>query len=198
MINPEMSANAALIHNPTYVWAESAIADREKYKFLAGTDAAHHLWSTPAPDDWSAVLSAGPFTIPPGEAVDICFALVAGDNYSDLVANAEAAHDKYEDLITGASQDSGSPLPSRLVLNPNVPNPFNPATTIRYSVPEESWVKVEIFDARGKRVDRLFEGLQNAGAQELQWRPENLASGVYFLHVQAGSQRATRKMTLIK
>jgi len=90
-------------------------------------------------------------------------------------------------------------------LNQNYPNPFNPITMIRYSIPEESLVKLEIINALGERVNLLENGLKSSGAYESVWNAESFPSGIYFYRLQAvpiGSQAGdfiqTKKMILLK
>lgn len=80
----------------------------------------------------------------------------------------------------------------------NYPNPFNPSTTIGFSLEKEARVRVEVFDLRGRRVDSVFEGIKPAGRHSLQYQPRHLASGSYVILMRAGSFRATQRMTLIK
>jgi hypothetical protein len=83
-------------------------------------------------------------------------------------------------------------------LHQNYPNPFNPATAIRYSIPTAERVTLTVYDLRGQEVAVLVNGHQNAGAHEVQFDARDLASGVYFYQIKAGSFNATRKMLLMK
>jgi hypothetical protein len=96
-----------------------------------------------------------------------------------------------------------TPLPSVFALRPNVPNPFNPWTTITYDLPAASQVHIEIFDAVGRRVRRLLAAPIPAGRHSLQWDGKNdfgerVASGVYVCRMQAGTFVGTRRMTFLK
>ena len=83
-------------------------------------------------------------------------------------------------------------------LGQNFPNPFNPATTIRYSLPERTNVRLEVYSITGQRVAVLVNGQQNAGWHVVNFNASHLASGVYFYRLRAGSNVKTFKMTLIK
>ena len=92
---------------------------------------------------------------------------------------------------------------SGLVLHQNVPNPFNPQTTIRYELPEQARVRLAIFDSQGRRISTLVNEDQNAGLQEVIWTGRDdagnsVASGVYFYVLDTGKQRLTRKLVLLK
>jgi hypothetical protein len=89
-------------------------------------------------------------------------------------------------------------MPEDFVLSQNYPNPFNPTTTIQYQIPEGSNVKVVIYDALGKQVAVLVNGYQNAGTYTTNFNASNLASGIYFYRMEAGSFVKVNKMLLLK
>ncbi|MFH1069711.1 MAG: FlgD immunoglobulin-like domain containing protein, partial [Candidatus Glassbacteria bacterium] len=102
--------------------------------------------------------------------------------------------------------DAGkSALPKAFALAQNWPNPFNPSTTISYSVPEGNAEKVtlRVYDLRGKLVKTLVDQVREAGAYSVYWdgtdeSGRQTASGVYFYRLSAGSFTQTRKMVLLK
>jgi FlgD Ig-like domain len=99
-------------------------------------------------------------------------------------------------------------LPRAFSLKPNVPNPFNPATTISYSVPESgqgtfTQVTLEVFNLRGALVRTLVSGPHAPGDFSVTWdgtdqRSRPLSSGVYFYRLTAPDFTSTRKMVLLK
>jgi hypothetical protein len=80
----------------------------------------------------------------------------------------------------------------------NYPNPFNPTTTIRYSVPVSGSVKLAVFDIVGREVAVLVNSSQTAGTHSVAWDGSKSASGIYFYRVTAGSQVFTNRMLLLK
>lgn len=78
------------------------------------------------------------------------------------------------------------------------PNPFNPSTTIEYSLPKESKVKLEIYDILGRKVITLVNKTQIAGTHYLTFNASNLSSGIYFYRIDAGKYTLVRKMILLK
>ena len=76
-------------------------------------------------------------------------------------------------------------LPGSFALRGNYPNPFNPETTVRYDVPAPSTVRLEVFDAAGRRVAVLTDAVHAAGRHERTWRPADAASGLYFVRLTA-------------
>lgn len=91
-----------------------------------------------------------------------------------------------------------SGLPSGLALYPNYPNPFNPATVIRYELPEPGNVMLEVYSVAGQRLSVLFDGHKAAGNYSQSFNAGTLASGVYLYRLTVGSQVLTRKMILMK
>lgn len=71
-------------------------------------------------------------------------------------------------------------IPQGFALRQNYPNPFNAVTHIRFSLPSSGHVSFSVFDMRGVRVARLFEGTLMGGSHALPWEPGNLSTGVYF------------------
>jgi DNA-binding beta-propeller fold protein YncE len=100
---------------------------------------------------------------------------------------------------------SGSALPDRLTLLGNAPNPFNPATTIRFLVPQgpAMTLSMKIYDARGRLVRAYSRGQVEPGLQEIEWdgrRHDGSAagSGLYLYRVKLGQEMQTGKMVLVK
>jgi len=86
----------------------------------------------------------------------------------------------------------------------NYPNPFNPSTVIKYTIPQESHIEINIFNILGQKIETLVNKIQNKGIYSLNWNAENLSSGVYFFSIQAKSQsggenfHSVKKMILLK
>jgi hypothetical protein len=89
-------------------------------------------------------------------------------------------------------------IPKEFSLEQNFPNPFNPATTIKFSVPEEQIVEIKIFDVLGNEVAGIIKELFTPGSYEREWNAGKISSGVYYLRMTAGEFNKTRKMILIK
>ena len=87
---------------------------------------------------------------------------------------------------------------SEFKLYQNYPNPLNPSTTIKYSIPKSSQVSLKIFNTLGEELETLVNEEKTAGMYNVQFTINNLASGVYFYRLQAGSFVESRKMILLK
>jgi len=92
----------------------------------------------------------------------------------------------------------GIAAPASFSLIGATPNPFNPITTISFTLPEASRVTLNVFDVSGRQVAQLVNGLRAAGAHQVSFDGSNLSSGVYLYTLTAGSQTATGKMVLLK
>jgi hypothetical protein len=97
-------------------------------------------------------------------------------------------------------------LPSSIAIYQNYPNPFNPTTTISYDIPENSHVKLSVYDIMGREVANLVNEYKKVGRYEVEWDATDFPSGVYFYKLVAGSSNPLRinnqiligKMALIK
>ncbi len=103
-----------------------------------------------------------------------------------------------------ATPAQDTPLPGRLTLRQNSPNPFNPSTEIAFALPAPSAVSLEIYDVSGRSVARLIAGAElSAGWHQVDWQGRDDAgrpspSGVYFYRLVSENGIATRKMLLLK
>lgn len=89
-------------------------------------------------------------------------------------------------------------VPEGYGLEQNYPNPFNPTTTLRYSLPVDTPVRLMVFDAYGRQVATLMDGMQSAGTHSVLFDARNLASGMYVYRMEAGQVVLTRTMSLTK
>jgi hypothetical protein len=100
--------------------------------------------------------------------------------------------------ITVTEVDDNFSNPTEFKLYDNYPNPFNPSTIIRYSIPEASFTSIKLHNALGKEVSSLVNETKSAGTYEVEFNAHNLSSGIYYYTLQAGSLIQTKKMILIK
>jgi hypothetical protein len=93
---------------------------------------------------------------------------------------------------------------SSFSLSQNYPNPFNPSTKIKFSLPQTEKVKLEVYDVQGNLIKSLVDyDLYQPGNYEVTWNGDNnkgssVASGIYFVKMQAGKYAHTKKMNLVK
>ncbi|MER3524967.1 MAG: hypothetical protein C4326_13190 [Ignavibacteria bacterium] len=102
--------------------------------------------------------------------------------------------------LTGVNIEGKSGLPHQFELKQNDPNPFNPATTICFSLPHREYVTLKVFDLLGREVATLVDGELNPGVHSLVFDAKDLPSGVYFYRLTTTTSRlvGTKVMVLMK
>jgi len=105
-------------------------------------------------------------------------------------------------ILTGVEPIEAA-VPEDFALRPNYPNPFNPTTTIEFSLPKAAHVVLEVFDVNGRLVKRLADGFLKAGTYRVQWNATNgqgvpVSSGLYFYRLRAPGKVQFRKMMLLR
>jgi hypothetical protein len=129
--------------------------------------------------------------------------------YEDMnSANARAFDSTARAILCGIADElaGGAPtdirrdltIPSPFALSPNYPNPFNPSTTIRLSLRQDTWASVKIYDALGREIATLMDGEQQAGTYALTWDARGLASGMYICRATAGGRSEVRSLMLVR
>ena len=102
-------------------------------------------------------------------------------------------------MITGATAVGEAPLPGGgFRLEQSYPNPFNPTTTITFTIPASMHTSVRIFNTLGMEVATLLDTAVGPGAHTVVWNAASYASGPYFCQLQAGSFRAMQRMLLLR
>ena len=100
-------------------------------------------------------------------------------------------------------QERAGARPEEFALYPNFPNPFNPRTTIRFTLPESGPVRLSVYDVLGRQVRLLADQSFSAGVHDLPWDGRDqdgraVGSGVYFYRIDASAWTQRRKMLLLK
>lgn len=99
---------------------------------------------------------------------------------------------------TAVGDDDNGALPVDYELAQNYPNPFNPTTVIEYALPRAGRVDLSVYNLLGQKVVTLVDGFREAGRHQVEFRADDLPSGVYFYRLTAEGVSATRKMLLLK
>ncbi|MCH7975547.1 MAG: T9SS type A sorting domain-containing protein [Bacteroidetes bacterium] len=201
-------------------------ADEMAYKWLARNptemELKAHVWmDISGPEGYFDVVFRAGLTLDPGEEN------VDRDIYTFLPGASDGAYTvtlysgQFDDVVLNtvtrtfiksgsttiaaetSSAENSTALPETYRLNGNYPNPFNPSTTIRYAVPEEAHIRLDILDVLGRHVATLVDDIQNPGYYRVVWNGLNeggtsVASGVYFARLQAGITLLTQRMLLMK
>lgn len=195
LLSSNGNVNYRAIHNPNEIY--DGFTKAEKWNFMSSGIQTQSLENV----DVSSMLTEGPLTIPANGSVEVVFALVAANSMSELETNADRAQAFW--LNPTSIDDPVNPVATDFQLAQNFPNPFNPETTIRYTIPRTAEVQLEIYNALGQRVRTLVAGTQNAGAYDVVWNGRNdvgemVSSGIYLYRLRAGNSVLTRKMLLMQ
>ena len=159
--------------------------------------------------DTSAWLSALPAngSIPSGQTVTITVTanpqgLPNGSNHqSALIISHEAPGSPNTipvSLDISVHARVPGEIPTEYALYQNYPNPFNATTTFRFDLPQESDVKLVLFNLMGQAVAMVAEGRYPAGQHSLSYDATNLPSGMYLVKLEAGSYSSLKKILLLK
>lgn len=100
-------------------------------------------------------------------------------------------------ILTGINPGSGQ-IPDRFALYQNYPNPFNPVTKIKFSIANASDVNIKVYDILGNEASTIVNNFYEPGNYNVSFDGSNLASGIYYYKIIAGSFSDTKKMILIK
>ncbi len=167
---------------------------------LAGEPSFTHitLTETADPDSFEANI--------PGQDdySEIEYYILAKDNTGRRQTRPVAAPGALYSFNTGETRVSGADTPPALPsLAQNYPNPFNPSTTIRFNLPEAGFVTLKIYDASGREIAVLVEGIRSEGIHSVDWNGRNsngtpMHSGVYFYELRTAKGFESRKMILIR
>ncbi len=167
--------------------------------FLALYDASGvHVWSEAYGDDQQSLIRA--HTDPQGNLVATGGAGPGLDMGGGPLVAASLFHAEFEgeQVVTAAV-----PTLRLASLDQNVPNPFNPSTTIRFSLPVAGYADLAVYDVAGRRIAALATGQLSAGSHEYTWtglddRGRSVASDVYYYRLMNADGMQTRKMVLLK
>ena len=128
---------------------------------------------------------------------DLITLRLSNDNKAST-ANVIQANLSLNESPLGIAVQTLNETPNTFSLENNYPNPFNPQTTIRYSLPEAAHVKLQVFDLTGRNVASLVNEVQTEGEYAIDFDASNLPSGVYVYRLEANDFQQTKKMTLLK
>jgi len=104
----------------------------------------------------------------------------------------------YTDAVTRLNDHGNPDIPLTFSLEQNYPNPFNPRTRIHYQIPNSSDVELAIFNLLGQKVANLVNEHQSPGRYVTDWNANNLAAGIYYYRLKAGTFMQVKKMVLLQ
>lgn len=177
-----------------------------KYFWFSGDPVANVGWISTQNRDTRNLVSTGPFNLEKDRPQEIIIAYVIGrgtDYFNSITVareNVQRAIQEYQSnfaSMTYTAPASTNPVNS-YVLYQNYPNPFNPTTTIRYELPQDGVVTIEIFDILGQKVKTILNEFKKADRYEVTFSSAGLASGVYIYQLRVNEFITSKKMVLLR
>lgn len=123
--------------------------------------------------------------------------IVYNNQYIFTMLQSGAVYRLLKSSVIGINHIS-SEIPANYKLSQNYPNPFNPTTNIEFSLPEKSFVKLNVFDINGRQISQLVNENLSAGTFKYDFNAENHPSGTYFYKLETDKFSETKKMILMK
>jgi 5'-nucleotidase len=118
---------------------------------------------------------------------------------SEYITNRGVIHPDWGDRITDTRENNeGMAVPEAFVLEQNYPNPFNPSTTISFSIKENAFTELKIYNTLGEEIATLVSNKLSPGIYKYEWNAVNLASGIYLYSLRSGDYIQTKKLMLMK
>ncbi len=134
--------------------------------------------------------------------IDLTAADFNNDGFIDImVASTNEGRVEYLEntgLISSITNPEEIEIPEEYILRNNYPNPFNPETTISFSIPDPGRVTIRVYDILGKLVETLINTKLTRGEYKVNFNAKNLSSGIYFYRLESGSFSEVRKMIVLK
>lgn len=148
----------------------------------------------------AGVAYIGPFgtSTDTGKVVSLGFPFETIENPAKRIILMEQIIQLFETDFEVGIEDIFCVIPDVFELEPAYPNPFNPGTTLKFTLPYSDNINLSIYDICGKCVDVLIDERYEAGKYSYTWNASNLSSGVYFCQLNFGNVRQVQKLILMK
>jgi hypothetical protein len=119
-------------------------------------------------------------------------------DFITLEDNAKLSGMEIRRSVTGINMTLPGKIPDNYILFQNYPNPFNPVTHIQYGLPEESHVKITVYNILGEVTAVLIDEKMNAGFHSVYFNADKYPAGIYFYQIVTDKFQTVRKMILLK
>jgi hypothetical protein len=198
LLNLGLGANIDVMHD----WGDDiySYSDETKWSNMTGGVNAESVFNA----NVSTYTGIGPVDIAAGDSVSFGIAALAANSVYELEYVAGEIRNFWDTHFPEELGNAGeAALPQAYALHQNYPNPFNPVTTIRFDVPEESHIRLDVYNVLGQRVQTLVNGNMQPGFHVIRWNGTNdtgtpLASGMYFYIIHSSKFTAVKKLVLMK
>jgi hypothetical protein len=174
--------------------------------WASGDPVTNTGWINTQKRDHKNLISTGPFQLDKDKPQDIIVAYVMGrgtDYFNSITVARENVRRAIEEYESNFASMTHSPPPATdpvtsYLLYQNYPNPFNPTSTIRYELPQDGQVTIEVFDILGQKVRTIVDEFKKADRYEVTFNSTGIASGVYIYIMRVNDFIASKKMVLIR
>uniref|UniRef100_A0A7V3PU04 T9SS type A sorting domain-containing protein n=1 Tax=candidate division WOR-3 bacterium TaxID=2052148 RepID=A0A7V3PU04_UNCW3 len=193
LLEPERYANIGALDHAVYVYPDSCVTDGQKFRLLNGTIVQRN---SNRAYDWSVFVSAGPQDLPVGGVWRIAIGVLGATSVSNFWSAADSCQRWYNANLLGVKEQEVniSVTPEKPVVIS--PNPFRNSATIHYFAAQPGNLELTVVDATGRVVsEQRFE--VDAGTGKLQWRPQGLVPGIYFLRVKGANASTSSKFLIL-
>jgi hypothetical protein len=169
----------------------SGFSDADKYTTLSTNrpDAG----AAPNGNDVIDVTSSGPFTIAPGDSIQVAFALIGGDSLTDLQASAVNAQILFDGILSGIKEES-----SHFAVVVAYPNPAHSTTSIDIATKEDMNADLSVFDMSGRKVAVISNGELRAGIHHFTLDVSGMADGIYVCKLVSPKGFLSKKIVVTK
>ncbi len=178
-----------------------AATDSTRYHMTA--DPGFDTTMTAGGDGSIYSLNAGAYTIAAGDSVTLTYAIGYAELENELLAVADSAQKKYDNVLVSVERATDSRLPKSLSLGQNYPNPFNPTTTIQFELSKNATIKLDVYNLQGQLVKVIATGDYQAGFYLATWDGKDssgrdVGSGIYIYRLSTDHTTLSKKMLLVR
>ena len=187
--------SASLSSLYSFEWYDGYTVDADYWTWMNNGSLQPQYASTTA-DGPVTITSQDPVDLAPGESFDVYYAMALGADELIMLSNISAAVEKYDAWF--ASVEDNKLSANEFELDQNYPNPVYNSTTISYKLPGDGFVSLKIYDAIGNEIATLVNAKQTSGSYTVEYKAEDLTSGLYFYTLRFNDQVKSNKLFLIK
>ncbi len=197
-------------HENTYIGikilseATKAVAVFPWYLEYTDNDSGYYAWLTggistdtlvTGPLGGVGIIGTDSVELQPQGMRTVYMAIAVGADEASMLANMAFAEGHYG-VITEVEEPVSRSMDYKL--SQNFPNPFNPSTTISFSIPERQRITLDIYNLLGEKVASVLNKEMDQGSYDIHFDASSLSSGIYFYTLRAGNFTSTKKMMLLK
>ena len=196
-----LSVSAPNFNHPKVTWDHNQEADLKIYKVYKKTDETDWAFLDTTSNNYywdeneTIICSMG------SVSMTVHYRATAVDQFDN-----ESDYSNDDDIVVQI--EGGKPpdlkiadvdiIPEKYYVSQNYPNPFNPETTIKFGIPEDNFVNLEVYNVQGQKVATLVDERLSAGSYNAKFNATSLPSGAYFYRITAGSYLKIKRMLLVK